>query len=321
LTAAGVQVTRALFTLDLQDQFAINRGLSGVRPKVLGGIRFLLTAQSDHATGASVSFPQPLEMRIVRNPSGHFVFFGSVVLPNGQVRAIDPQGSPWTIRIVSDYYQMVEQPAPAAPDTFNAATAPPGAPLRQFLIEAVLAPGPAYPFPNEPPGQPGGRLRGALRNPDGTPVAGATVEALDATNKSLAPAVRTADDGQWVLVFVALPAKAVASVRFTYPDGTVKSVSNVTVAPERENNLPQTALRGQVRLRKSGVSGAAIEVNQIRGKRALTDSSGSWFYYFAPDDAGGPVNVTATLPDQSSSRSSASIVIPRATVVVPTFDF
>jgi len=321
LTAAGVQVTRAFFTLDLHDQFALNRGLSGVRPRVLGGIRILLTAQTDQASGESVSFPQPLEMKVVRNPTGHFVFFGNVVQPNGQVRGIDPQSSPWTIRIVSDYYQTVEQTAAAAPDSFNAPTAPVGAPLQQFLIQAALAPGPAYPFPNEPPGRTDGRLRGALRNPDGSAVAGATVEALDPMNNSLAPVVRTADDGQWVLVFAVLPSRAVATVRFTYPDGTVKSVSNVVVASERENNLPQTALRGRVRLRKSGVSGATIQVNQIKGEQALCDSNGSWFYYFSPDDLGGPVNVTANLPDRSASKSSASIVIPRATVVVPTFDF
>jgi len=319
--SAGLQVTRAYFTLDLQDQFALERGLSGPRPCVLGGIRMLLTAQTEQATDVSVSFPQPMEMKFVRNTTGHFVFFGNVIMPNGQVRAIDPQSSPWTIRVVSEYYQSVELRATIAPENFPARTAPIGDPLQPFLIQAALRPGPAYPFPNEPPGQPGGSLRSVLRNPDGSGVAGATVEALDPTDKALAPAVRTTDDGQWVLVFAALPSQAVATVRFTYPDGTVKSVSNVAVALERENNLPQTALRGRVLLRKFGVPGATIQVNQIKGAHALSDSTGSWFYYFAPDDLGGSVNLTAALPDQSDSKSLTSTVIPRATVVVPAFEF
>lgn len=325
---AGLLVSRAFFTLDLQDQFAINRGLSGVRPRVLGNIRFWLIAQSDPVTKASVPFPQPLEMKVTRNPSGLFPFSGKVVMPDGVVCALDLEGSPWTIRIVSDFYQTLEQPADAMAGSFLpagvAANAPAPAaksPQQDFLVQAVLLPGPAYPFPNEPPGQPGGRLRGALRNPDGSPVAGATVQAFDANNKSLTDPAHTADDCQWVLVFAAFPPAGVVTVRFTYPDSTTKSVVNVQVVSGRENNLPQTALRGQVRLRKTGIVGAVIQVKEIFGEQAITDANGNWFYYFAPDNAGGSFTVTATLPDKSATKTSTSIVKPQATVVVPTFDF
>ena len=39
------------------------------------------------------------------------------------------------------------------------------------------------------------------------------------------------------------------------------------------------------------------------------------------DQAGGLVNVSATLPDQSAAKTSSAVVQPRATVVVPSFDF
>jgi hypothetical protein len=317
-----MRVSPAWLILDLQDQFAINRGFSGVRPRVLGRVRFQLVTQTDPATGASVPLPKPLEMKVIQTPSGLFLFFGNVVTADGLVRRVDPQASPWTIRILSDYYQTLDKAAKAAPDTFNAGTAAAGAPLQQeFVVEAILAPGAAYPFPNEPPGQPGGRLRGALRNPDGSAVAGAQVQAVDANGKLLAGPALTGDDGQWVMVMPTFPANGVVTVQFTYPGGTKRTVTNVPVASDRENNLPQTALRGQVRLRKMGIANAVISVNEIRGEQAVTYSTGNWFYYFAPDSAGGPFTVTAALPDQSATKSLATVVIPRATVVVPTFDF
>jgi hypothetical protein len=317
-TSFATQQQGAMLILDLEDQFARDRGLGGLHPRLLGAIRFFLVARTDAATRVSTQFPAPLEMKVIPNSSGFYLFFGNVVAPDGSTRRLDPDGWPWTIRVVSDFYQTLDETPAAVPASFAAGMPGSGA---SSHIAFVLSPGAAYPFPNEPPGHPGGRLRGALRNPDGSAIEGVRVEALDAANRpQLNPAV-TAADGQWVLALPALPSSGLVTVRFTFADGTAQDVTGVKVLPERENNLAQTALRGQVRLRAAGVRDAAISVDAVSGAQTLTDGAGNWFFFFDFRQAGGTVNVTATLPDRSASRSSSVVVQPRATVVVPSFNF
>jgi hypothetical protein len=257
-------------------------------------------------------------MKVTQNPSGYYLFFGKVVAPDGSTRLMDAQGWPWTIRVVSDYYQSVEQTPPAIPTSFVPGSSWSGA---SSAISFALSPGPAYPFPNEPLGQNRGRLRGTLRNPDGSAIAGVRIEALGANNRPQFDPAFSGDDGQWVLVLPTLPPSGLLTVRFTFADGATKDVTKVPVAADRENNLPQTVLRGQVRLRNRGIGNAAIRVDKVQGAQTLTDSAGNWFLYLDLLQGGGKVTVTAKLPNQRAIKSSSATVQPRATVVVPSFDF
>ncbi len=307
----------ATLILDLQDRFARDRGIAGPHPGPIGQVRFFLVALTDAVTRVSVTLPAPLEMVVTPNISGFHLFFGKVVSADGSLRKMPAEGWPWTIRVVSDYYQAAEQTPAAVPGAFNPGTPGTGS---TAPIAFDLAPGPAYPFPDDPPGQGGIRLRGALRNPDGSGMEGVRVEALDPNNQPLPNPSTTAADGQWVLTLEALPPAGLLTVRFTLPNGSRVDEAGVRVLAGRENNLPQTALRGQVRLRNVGVTGAVVTVNNINAQ-TLTDSSGNWFFYFGLGQAGGNVQVNATLPDGSATRSSTVMVQPRATVVTPSFDF
>lgn len=308
----------AMLILDLQDQFARKRGFSGAHPRPLGRVRFLLVARTDKAMQASVRLPAPLEMQVIQNPSGYYLFFGKVKATDGSTRRVDAQGWPWTIRLVSDFYQTMEQTPAEIPASFAPGSSGSGA---VSPITFVLSPGPAYPFPNEPAGEKRGRLRGTLRNPDGSPIPGVRVEAIDVDHQPQFDPARTGEDGQWVLVLPSLPSDGFVNVRFTFADGTVKDVTQVPVEANRENNLPQTVLRGQVRLRNAGAGNAAIRVDKVKGAQTVTDAAGNWFLYLDLLQGGGKVTVIAKLPDQKSSKSTSVTVQPRLTVAVPSFDF
>lgn len=308
----------AMLILDLQDRFAQNRGLSGAYPRSIGTFRFLLMAHTDSATQVSAPLPTPLEMRMTINPSGFFLFFGTVMARDGSPRRLEARGWPWTIRIVSEYYQSIEVTPPAVPDSFVPGMSGRGC---SVPIPIPLDPGAAYPFPNERPGLRGGRLRGTLRNADGSPISRVQVEALDAANQSLSDVAVTADDGQWVLVLSTLPHAGLVTVRFTFADGITKDVRDVQVAADRENNLAQTAFCGQVRMHNIGVRNALIRVDKVKGIQSLSDATGNWFLYLGLLQSGDKVTVTAKLPDRPSTKSISTTVHPRATVVVPTFDF
>ena len=307
----------ALLIFDLEDQFARDRAVKGPHPRPIGSVRFFLVNQ----TGNPQPFDPPREMVVSANPTGYLLFFGNIILPDGAVRRVDPTQWPWTIRVESDFYQKAEQTPPAAPPPASFVPGAPGS-AASDLIHFDLAPGPSYPFPNDPPGQGVIRLRGAQRNTDGTAVAGMPVQALDsATKKALGNSAITGADGQWIVTFPPPPpSTGVVIVRFTKPDGTFDDVTGVQVKPDIDNNLAQTALRGQVRVGKVGLPGAVVTVAGVAGQ-TITDSSGNWFYYFGPNQAAASVTLNVALPDgQKSSRSKVQVQ-PRATVVVPSFDF
>jgi hypothetical protein len=54
---------------------------------------------------------------------------------------------------------------------------------------------------------------------------------------------------------------------------------------------------------------------------AATAADGGWSYAFPPNQAAALVAVTAELPGGASLTQSGVQVIPRSTVVVPTFRF
>lgn len=307
-----------MLILDLQDQFARKRGLAGAHPRPLGGFKFLLVAMTDAVTHTSVTLSSPLEMNVTQNPSGFFLFFGMVKARDKSTRHAGLRGWPWTIRVESDYYQDFEMTLPASPDPFASGPAASGA---MSHIVLPLVPAPNYPFPDEPPDHPGGRLRGALRNPDGTPAAGVQVQALDGTGAARSEMAVTGRDGQWVLVLPTLPPDGSLTVRFTFPDGTVKDATAVRVVGGRENNFAQAVLRGQVRRKNAAVAGAVIAVSSLKGVQTLTDADGNWIFYLDVSEAGGRATVAVQLPGKSAKKSSTVTVVPRGAVFVPAFEF
>jgi hypothetical protein len=306
-----------MLILDVADVFARDRGMNGPRPAPLGKVQLFLIAQTDPVTQTLAPLAKPLEMKVVPNGSGFLLFFGKVFTPDGSVRSVAPDRWPWTIRAVDVYYQDLDLTPDAVPESFGAPVAGAGAtaPIRFDLL-----PGPAYPFPEDPPAQAVVLLRGTLRNPDGSGLAGVQVTALDANNQPRPNPSVTAADGQWVITLPQLPAEGLASIRFTDSDGNVTDVTGVRVVAGRDNNLAQTALRGQVRLARRGIEGAVIGVNTMSAT-TLTNSDGNWFLYFSISQASGSVRVTATLPDQGASKAVTAMLQPRATVVVPAFEF
>lgn len=304
----------AMLVLDLQDQFAQKRGLSGSYPRPLGRFRFLLAPKTDGDTGAPARLASPWEMNVVVNPSGFYLFFGDVTHPDGSRRRVDQPGG--TLRVESEYYQTFEQKLSATPGTSGTAGNGASSP-----ISILLAPGPAYPFPDQPPAHPGGRLRGTLRRADGCGIAGACVKALDDKGNAQPIAAVSGKDGQWVAVLPAVPATGLVKVLVTFPDGTIKTADGVPVKRDVENNLPQAMLRGTVRRKSAGVAGAVVRVSSMQGTEIMTDEDGNWVCYLDVSELGGQVTITAQLPNSRTKKSSAAMVIARKTVTVPVFEF
>jgi hypothetical protein len=313
-----------MLILDPVDRFAEERGLAGRSPRPLSGLRFFLVhPQGEDAGVAGLASPLPsaLEMQTVVNPSGFSLFFGNVIQHDRTNRdptnrRVDAAGWPWTIRVMSDGYQVLE----IDPETVRNALS------TGSHLPVPLVPGPAYPFPVEPSGHPGGRLRGTLRQADGSAVMGARVEVLDDAGNAQRLPVITGADGQWVAALPVLPSTPIKAVRFTYPDGQQREVSGVPVVRGRENNLSQAGLRGSVRMKKAAVANAVVRVstgNSVGSgeEQVLTGNDGTWVCYLDIAVAGGPVKVTAQLPGSRTTRSAQVTVQRNGTVTVSAFDF
>ena len=299
-----------LLILDMVDSFAAMRGIYGKIPRPIGKVRPFLVARTDPATQAPAALKEPVEMQVTPNGSGFLLFFGNIITPEGLVQRIGIEGWPWTIRINGEFYQTKD----LTPKASEAG----GTPVRIDLL-----PGPAYPFPDDPTGQAAVLLRGTLRNADGSGFAGVTVEALDSKNNALPGALSatTGADGQWVLALPGLPKGGTVNVRFTLADKTtLPDETRVAVLAGRDNNLKQTALRGQVRQGNKGVSSAAVSVDKP-ALRTVTDADGNWLLFFGMGQKKQDVEVVATLPDQSATKSATVTLQPRDTAVVPSFDF
>lgn len=299
----------ATLVFDLTDSFAAIRGTRGPFPRPVERIRFFAIAR---IVGLNrEEFNPPLELFVLRNGNGYHVFHNSMKRPDGTlVRKALADGT-YDFRIESDFYQSavitnVDIPAPRTPVTFN------------------LLPAYNYPFPLEltPTGGRGfALLRGSLHTREGAPVAGAIVSAAGANSD-----YRSGDDGQWVLVFpdAMFPGATTTTnviVVVTPAVGPAINVPNVGIDKGSERSLSETALRGWVLARGNGAAGAVIEVQGQPGQ-TQTGADGSWFYYFNLDHSLAlSVDVTARLPDGRTLTQINQQVQPRATAIVPPFEF
>jgi hypothetical protein len=287
----------ATLILDLEDRYARERGTRGRHPRPMGPVTYRLLGQI--TGGQREDFDPPLELVVVRNPSGYDLCFGRTRSSDGPTRLLD---GTYVLRVDSPHYQPVEQqvdlPQPAAAYFFD------------------LLPSYAYPFPSET--LPGGRgptlLRGEYLARDGSGVAGVTVLVPGRS----APYITDAS-GRWVLFFPDDQPTGDVTVRFQGPGGT--ETVQVVIVAGRASSLRQTALRGFA-LTTAGVpiGGATITVaGQPAPIRSGPDGGWSCYFPLAQPPAAGPVDVTASLPDGRSQTHPSIGVQPRSTVVVPTF--
>lgn len=303
MSPVTLDVRRVVPTLvfDLEDRFARERGVRGPHPRPVGPVRILLVGRM--VLAVRQDFPVPFELVTKRNASGYHVFFGEDRLPGGGRRRMGLANGTWVVRVESDFYQVAEREDVDLPMTVPT------------LFD--LEPGPAYPFPTESTlgrGRGPTLLRGTVRRRDGRGIAGVVVEVPGQSNRCV-----TGADGQWVLVFPDTQPTGNVTVRFRFP--AVVDVPNVLVVPGRSNSLPETALRGWV-LAAGGVPAAGARV-RVAGDPAESPAvaDGGWAYVFPLDQAAALVDVTAELPGGASLTQSGVQVIPRSTVVVPTFRF
>ncbi len=300
----------ATLVFDLTDSFAKSRGTRGQFPRPFEPLKFLATAK---IVGPNrEEFQPPLELIVQRNGNGYHVFHNLIKRPDGTVIKKALADGRYDFRVESNFYQPadltnVNVPRPRAPEIFN------------------LLPAYNYPFPLElkPTGGRGfALLRGSLHTREANAIGNAKVSVLGAVND-----YTTDQTGQWVLVFpdsffpINQPTTTVTVV-VTPSTGPVVNVTNVTIERGKERALGETALRGWVITRGGiGFQGATVEVQGQPGQ-TQTGVDGSWFYYFGLDHtANTPVNVTARLPDGSTLTQNNQQVQPRATAIVPPFQF
>ena len=193
MTESLVRFTQvATWVFDPEDAHARGLGFAGPHPRPLDRLEFELIAEV--VAGNAVPLPEPARLRTVPNPSGYYLFFGDLrpdAAEGRRARSADRLvllPGTYRVRVVSDRYQPrtvdVDLPAnPKMPASFD------------------LLPGYAYSFPTgrQPSGLSGPTLlRGALLAPDGSGIAGRTVEVRVGAG---APAVAYTTDasGQWVL--------------------------------------------------------------------------------------------------------------------------
>jgi hypothetical protein len=298
----------ATLAFDLTDAFATVRGTRGPLPRPFEPIRVFATAKV--APNAEV-FTPPLELALKRNTNGYHVFHNSMKRPDGVVMKKALTDGRYDLRIEGDFYQ----PLPLTNIDIPQARLP---------ITRSLLPAFNYPFPNEfkPTGGRGfALLRGSLHTLDGKPIERATVSVIGATNEYV-----TGSSGQWVLVFPDTFFPGVTTTRnvtvVITPEGAPAiNVANVTIDKGTERSLSETGLRGWVLARGAGVANAIVSVQGQPGQ-TRTAVDGSWFYYFNIDLASGiSVDVTAQLPDGRTLTQTNRQVQPRATAIVPPFEF
>ena len=298
----------ATLVFDLTDAFATARGTRGPFPRPLEPIRIFATAR---VTPNPEVFNPPLQLIIQRNGLGYHIFHNSIKRADGTViRKVLPNGE-YDFRVEGDFYQPAVLPGVVLPS--------PRSPARFSLQPAYN-----YPFPLElkPTGGRGfALLRGSLHTREGAPLAGATISVVGAMNDYV-----TTEAGQWVLVFpdTFFPGATTTrnvTVVVTPSSGPALNVANVAVDKGTERSLSETALRGWVLARGLGAAGAVVEVQGQPGQ-ARTAADGSWTYYFNIDHSLAlSVDVTALLPDGRTLTQINQQVQPRATVIVPPFEF
>jgi hypothetical protein len=345
--SAGLSLSQfqpAVQIFDLRDRYARRGGVRGRHPLPIGPVKFHVIARL--VGGQRQDLVQPLEMVMLRNPSGYHLFFGDVRLPGGAIRQFYLADGQYLVRIRSRYYRTEDVEVGLPIEIRSAAP-----------IAVELRPKYTYPFPpaNTLPGQAHSRLpvkkgptllRGCLYHRDGRGIAAARVRLAEAPLPPADPeaardiAYETDRSGQWLLVIPddVFPnqdpqgdqVEQQIKVQFTWPDPededqTIEEVvESVTVAWGEERSLAQTAVRGWVLAGTgAGISGATIRVDGFPGE-STTDREGSWFYHFDPNQPGAAVTEVVVVVELDDGRSQTQEVKPiqhRATVVVPAFRF
>ena len=307
---------------DLEDAFARERAVRGPHPRPIGPLRFFLVGEM--VGGVRQDFPSPLELFVVRTPSGYDLFYETVRLADRSSRQWRLPDGVYVMRIATPdthFYQTVERLDVAF-----------GNPRTPFVFSADLQPGYAYPFPASigsvgSAGFAPSLLRGGVLSTDATGVPDVLVQAEVPALNVVSSTYRTDETGEWAVVapdtFFGNPpqATAMATVRFTFPGNVVLAVPNVEIARSGERSLRQTGLRGQV-LNAQGLPAANATITVSGQATTVTTSpDGNWFFNFPLNQAAAVVSVTAQLASGANQTAAAIGVQPRATVVVPTFRF
>ncbi len=316
MTSASSARATPMLIFDPEDAFLRSRGVSGKHPRAMDPMRLSLVARVEAGEKKPQRLSTPVQLQVVPNASGYLLFFGAVIAPNGKPSKIAADGWPWTIRVDSEYYQPLEVTLTETPGAFGGK----GEYVVNSLIKLDLQPGPAYPFPHDPLPHAHVIMRGAVRHTDGAGWAAVQVAALSSDGQSQAAPAMTCADGQWVLAIPSDVALSNLRLRFMMPDGTQSDVGPISARADRDNNVSQPALRGEVRQRNRGVQGAVITIEKSAGT-TLTDANGNWFFYFGMNQSAENLKVTATLPDGNKSISIVASVQPLATIAVPRFEF
>src|SRR5262245_49203922 len=105
---------RPVLIFEVEDRFARDLGLAGPHPHATGPFQFFVVAQ---VVGGNRQPMEPLELEVIRNPGGFYLFFGITkterVLGNTTIeRGPDTRGAlgpgTYIVRVTSPLYQTGE---------------------------------------------------------------------------------------------------------------------------------------------------------------------------------------------------------------------
>lgn len=212
-------------TITVVDGFVRSRGTSGAFPPPLGTLRFVLAAR--FVANVATALDPPVVLKAITRGSGVFVVPNEGTIGGGPALAIPP--GRYRLVISSDVYQT---------DTRDVDW-PTGAPNMPVV---VLAPGPAYPFPDVTMVSNALTLvRGSiLVTGTAKPVAGAVVSFTAPANTWPFATCRSDANGGWALA-IPIGAGAApfdATLHVALPDGTSFDAAPVTIQPGAENSVP-----------------------------------------------------------------------------------
>ena len=295
-----MQSVNAIF--DVEDRYARERGIRGIHPRPIGGVRYFLMGEVNG--GVRSFYSRPSELLTVRTPGGYQLFFDQLRYTDAQAYRMEIEAGTYIIRIESEFYQVSEREL----DLPESATP----------LAIDLEPGYLYPFPQStlPNVASPTLLRGTLHAVAGDGVEDVSIEVIGKSNRYLTDAT-----GQWVLVFNDAQDTEDVTVRFEPSAGPIEEVGLVPVEKGQMRTLTQAGLRGWVQ-NNAGVAIPKVRVTVSgRVQEITTASDGSWFYYFDINQGAELVSVSARLPDGSLLTQENIQVQARAMVVVPTFKF
>jgi len=310
MTAYETYAGATVATLSLVDQFAQEQGTRGPMPAPIPPQRFSLVARQVQAVMTALVPPIDLIPRSsAAGVSGAQVFGDEGRIGRSPLYRIEP--GRYTLRVESDYYQTLETDLDW----------PPGA---SELPALMLRPGNAYPFPDLTLKSTRVTLvRGTVMGIGvKAPIANARVEMIDPPELAGAFASCLTDSrGSWVMSFRQTGgAPKQATVRITLPDGGgAFDVPGISVTPNTDNAVSQTALRGWVMTPGgSPIPASEITVDAVPDVSVHTGSDGFWTFYLGLNQPGVQAAVTARTPNGQSAVQNV-LIRNRATVVVPSF--